>query len=655
MHRSRSSVAGVLLATVALGAGSLGAAAAGLQEGKPDLTFGGDGAVTTAISTQSPLIDYGYATAVLTDGRILVGGSSHSTVGGGQDFTIARYKPGGALDTTFGDGDDGVTTTDLGSANDIGASLALQPDGKALVAGLTYVGTTYSQFAVARYRTDGSLDPDFGDAGVVVTDWGDDAAADAVVVDKLGRILVGGYRTLGTDVNTYVFAIARYTAGGDPDLTFGDGGFMTAEAIGTDDEIFELALQTDGRILAGGFSKAEGVSSFALCRYDDDGNPDPGFGPGDSGCVTTPMGSQDGIEGLAVQSNGKIVAAGYMDDGTNTSAAVRYLPGGALDDSFAGDGIRKLTIPPVTGLALQRDGKAVLATSVAGSPAKIAAARLNTNGTSDSGFGTGGVASLTVGDGDSYNEGVAVGRNGKIVVVGSAAVTTHRDFAVGRFIGDAHPPTQARVTGLPRWSLKPVNAFGLAARDDNTGVRAFDIRRRTAPATSGSYGSWKTVTKATTARKGTLTAAAGGTFCLSTRGRDWAGNVGAWGNPSCVALPVDDVSLAKAGSWTGVTGSAYYLGTARRSTDRGATLSLAGADYRHLALVATKCPGCGTVKVFRGSTLLAKVPLGSASTHNHVVIPIDGAAKVRSGTIRVKAVSGGNKPVVIDGLGISLG
>jgi hypothetical protein len=206
---------------------------------------------------------------------------------------------------------------------------------------------------------------------------------------------------------------------------------------------------------------------------------------------------------------------------------------------------------------------------------------------------------------------------------------------------------------VPRWSTKLTQTFGLTARDDNTGVRFFDIRRKVAAATSGSYGATKVVVAKTAATLVKFSAQPGGTYCLGIRARDWAGNVGDYGRWSCVALPVDDGVLTKTGSWTGLTGKAYYAGTARRSTDRGATLSLAGADYRHLALVATRCPGCGTVKVFRGSTLLDKVRLDAATTHHHVVIAIDAASRVRSGTIRIKVVSGG-KPVVIEGLGVSL-
>jgi hypothetical protein len=209
------------------------------------------------------------------------------------------------------------------------------------------------------------------------------------------------------------------------------------------------------------------------------------------------------------------------------------------------------------------------------------------------------------------------------------------------------------VIGLSRWSTSLRPSIYWQASDDNTGIKSFDVRQRVAKATAASYGSYTTIRSATSLTAGTLKGATGRTTCVSARGRDWAGNVGAYGAESCVAFPVDDTALTKAGSWTGLTGKAYYTGTARRSSDKGATLTLAGADYRHLALVATTCSGCGTVKVYLGKTLLATVKLTSGKTRNRVVIPIDASLTRLSGTVRVKVATAG-KPVVIDGLGISL-
>ena len=118
-------------------------------------------------------------------------------------------------------------------------------------------------------------------------------------------------------------------------------------------------------------------------------------------------------------------------------------------------------------------------------------------------------------------------------------------------------------------------------------------------------------------------------------------------------IPINDRSLARTGSWTSPSSSAYYLGTASKSSSAGATLKLAGADYRRLSLVATTCSGCGTVKVYLGATLLKTVSLAASSTHHKVVIAIDTSASLRSGTITIKQASGG-KPVTIEGLAIAL-
>jgi hypothetical protein len=120
-----------------------------------------------------------------------------------------------------------------------------------------------------------------------------------------------------------------------------------------------------------------------------------------------------------------------------------------------------------------------------------------------------------------------------------------------------------------------------------------------------------------------------------------------------MAIPVNDRALARAGSWTNSSSSGYFLGDASRSTDSGATLKLAGADYKRLSLVATTCSGCGTVKVYLGTTLLKTVSLAASSTHRRQVIPIDVSTATKSGTITVKQASGG-KPVIIEGLGVAL-
>jgi len=188
--------------------------------------------------------------------------SSSSTL---HNFTLARYQPDGSPDATFGTG--GVVTTDLGGDEEISA-LVLQPDGKLVAAGGTYNASTasYSNFALARYQPDGSLDPTFGTGGLVTTDLGGSDSINALVLQPDGRLVAAGYNSL-TSSHTN-FALARYQPDGSLDPTFGTGGLVTTD-LGGDDSIGALVLQPDGKLVAAGSTRDSSTSSsnFALARY----------------------------------------------------------------------------------------------------------------------------------------------------------------------------------------------------------------------------------------------------------------------------------------------------------------------------------------------------------------------------------------------------
>ncbi|MCP4967191.1 MAG: hypothetical protein GY926_18420, partial [bacterium] len=125
------------------------------SDGTLDTSFGGgDGIVTTAIGSSQ---DYGQSVTVQSDGKILIGGYSFN--GSSYEFTLTRYNADGMLDTGFGGGD-GIATTDIGSGNDYGRSVTVQSDGKILVGGYSHNGSN-NDFALVRYNSDGTLDTDF--------------------------------------------------------------------------------------------------------------------------------------------------------------------------------------------------------------------------------------------------------------------------------------------------------------------------------------------------------------------------------------------------------------------------------------------------------------------------------------------------------------
>jgi uncharacterized delta-60 repeat protein len=237
----------------------------------------------------------------------------------GLDFALVRFTSSGAVDTTFGNR--GSVLTDFGGKDDVANAVAIQSDGKILAAGYAFVGGSYD-FGVARYNANGTLDSTFGYRGQVTTDFhGYCDAAMAIALQQDGKIVVGGH----VWVNGDDFGLVRYMPNGTLDWTFGIGGLVTTDVSGSTDTINGLAIQTDGKIVAAGTSHVGLSEDFSVARYGADGTPDAAFG--NSGIVLTGFdGSDDSAEAVVLQPDGKIVVAGSRADATGMKfALVRYL------------------------------------------------------------------------------------------------------------------------------------------------------------------------------------------------------------------------------------------------------------------------------------------------------------------------------------------
>ncbi len=286
-----------------------------MPDGILDHTLGGDGKVTTAIGTWA----YGTAVAIQPNGRILVAGDA--AVGRYTRFALSRYKPDGTLDTSFGGGDGKVTTAWPIGTSAYGDAIAIQPDGRIVVAGVagTLVGNE-SWFALARYKPNGTLDSTFGDHGKLITPVGVMAASAAVAIQPDARIVVAGDALVGESDR---FALARYKHDGALDKTFGGDGKVTTP-IGTRAFGADVAIQTDGLIVVAGEASSENSGRFALARYKPNGTLDRTFGGG--GKVTTRIGTSAEGAGIAMQPDDRIVVAGDATvGGTKQFALARYL------------------------------------------------------------------------------------------------------------------------------------------------------------------------------------------------------------------------------------------------------------------------------------------------------------------------------------------
>lgn len=381
--------------------------------GDLDPTFGTETLVITSSADGGMLVQ---AIAVQPDGKVIAAGST-------GDFALARYNVDGTLDSSFGVG--GQTTAEISRFGDSANGIALQPDGKIILVGYSEVraGTDGRDFAVARFKADGSLDTTFGDGGKVTTDFfGLYDAAAAVALQPDGKIIAAG-----STVNTSEqFALARYNVDGSLDAGFGIGGKLTTNSPGFGSvRVSAVSLQPDGKIIAAGYGFTSMNADFALVRYNADGSLDSTFGTG--GKVNTDFfGRDDAVVGLALGAGGKILVAGRATKGTSTSdddydfGIARYDNNGALDSSFGSAGkvttdfSSKRDLPH--SMAVQLDGKIVVVGSCIDNGVffNSALARYNTDGSLDFTFGTGGKVITSLG-GTIETYAVTVQPDNKIV------------------------------------------------------------------------------------------------------------------------------------------------------------------------------------------------------------------------------------------------
>jgi uncharacterized delta-60 repeat protein len=538
-------------------------------DGTLDTTFGTAGLVLIPIGTTT---DSAYDVAVQTDGKIVIVGSAFnsSTV---EDYAVIRLTSSGALDTTFATGGKAILSLGAGSTAEIAKKVALQADGKIVVA-----GNTAGAMNVLRLNTDGTLDTTFSGDGLATQPFAIPASTDAMVIGADGKILLAGY--LQSATTNLDWAFARFNADGTNDASFGTGGARVV-GLGTgSDRIYAAALQSDGRIVVAGtanlglgvelavarlladgstdtsFGKAgiavenfsfaasefayaaalqadgkiliaggasiDGSTRPAIWRLNADGTLDTTFGiggrtrhpsqtvsPTEARMLVQPDGkilatfgtsysivrfnadgsidetfSGDGINtfpttfrarSLALQADGRIFVGGAMNNGANDDfAVVRLLADGTLDTAFGNAGMvmvpMGIAADDALAMTLQADGKMVLVgTVVVGSFTQIGVARLSADGTLDTSFSGDGMLVTSILSGNHVARDVAIDRDGKIVIVGSAAgSSTTNEFFVVRLLADGAIDTSFSGDGKVTAGFASVadNAYALAIQAD---------------------------------------------------------------------------------------------------------------------------------------------------------------------------------------------
>jgi len=401
-------------------AGLLAAQLAQAAPGDLDPTFGVGGKVIGPLFTSpgGPSIRDG---VIQPDGRIVFVGDGF--IAGVATITVVRLEADGALDTSFGSG--GVVTVPVGgSGYDIARAVALQPDGRILVAGgvdATPGSLTTGDAVVLRLLADGSLDASFGNGGVVQTSFGSQFDI-AYGVDRQpnGKIVIAGESEVGTSQH---FALARYEDDGSPDLTFGTAG-QVVTVVSSNDYILDMALQPDGKIVVGGASRPSATHA-TVARYNPDGTLDGGFGTG--GVTVAAVTSSSGIIDLALQPDGKIVASGGGASPMGYVAlALRLDANGTLDPTF-GTGGAVITnasqAQSLQGVIVQPNGKIVTAGwryDFSGPNEDFLLLGLDAGGGFDPGFGTGGIVITDMGGSRDAVTTLVRQVDGRLVAMGIA-------------------------------------------------------------------------------------------------------------------------------------------------------------------------------------------------------------------------------------------
>ena len=391
-----------------------------LPNGAVDASFSGDGIATFDLPGGGDE-EFAYAVTIDAGGGILAAGCEGGFGFVGlfcDDFTLIRVSGNGALDTSFGPpGSSGIVRRDL---------------------------------------------------------YGQQDTANAIALDAQGRIIVGGTSRVGGD---YDFGVVRFSSTGNPDANFGTGGKTNVDftPVGSDNDYANaMVIDGQGRIVLAGVTRQPSIDDFALARLSGDGILDPGFGntPGKPGQVTTPIGSADDVaDAVTVDAQGRIVAAGHAQIGANVEPALaRYNPDGSLDTSFSDDG-KVVTPSPTgagglaTGVGIDSQGRIVAAgyAITPGTGASVLVSRYGTGGALDQGFGQGGT---TTGPSGIWRA-ATIDSVDRIVVAGNAPSGGNDAFALVRLIGDAVAPTVTIGSGPAEGSFTndPTPIFDFTASE----------------------------------------------------------------------------------------------------------------------------------------------------------------------------------------------
>ncbi len=398
------------------------------QDGVLDNSFGTNGRVLTDIVAED---NEARELVIQPDGKIVVAGLS--STGSIDQFALARYDVNGVLDNTFGSG--GLVVTNVSAGDDVIRGMALQTDGKIVVVG--YAGVANEFLAIARYNPNGTLDNTFGTNGIDSLLIYDNPGSDRTVPNDVkiqadGKIVVVGFtKNSGGDLNPIV---VRYNSNGTLDTSFGVGGKLVTPLGPGEAQWEQVAIQSDGKLVAAGYYNNGGPNNvIAVARYNQFGL-DNSFGT--NGIANKAVGAGDNeANAIAIQADGNIVIGGIAPNGNDADfLLLRFDIVGLLDNTFGIAGVVTTELGSnvddyIVNLIIQPDGKILAVGAQFGATIDIAMARYSSVGILDNTFGTNGLVIEDINNTDEIAFDIALQSDGKIVITG----VSDGDFMTSRY------------------------------------------------------------------------------------------------------------------------------------------------------------------------------------------------------------------------------
>jgi uncharacterized delta-60 repeat protein len=333
-----------------------------LPDGSLDEGFADNGIFTFELNYEANI----YSCAINSEGKIILAGSTTDYVN--YKFLVIQLNADGSLDSSFGD--NGVVVYNAcpleGYYENLGNAVAIDAEDKILVSGNSFDVNYIRRPVVLRFMTTGEIDPSFGNNGVATIPVGEGACSyDCLAIQPDGKIIAGG--NYGNTLLWYVLLLTRFNSDGSIDTTFGEDGSVKYSYGDVDDEAFDLGLTSDGSIVVAGFTATQTYNfSTLVMQFTSDGTLDTNFGS--DGIIEFDQGNYDVADALSILPDGKIVVAGTSGEGPPNSydmAIWKYNPDGSPDLSFDGDGFVQHEIENYYamgyGLAIQNDGKILIA------------------------------------------------------------------------------------------------------------------------------------------------------------------------------------------------------------------------------------------------------------------------------------------------------